>query len=336
MGGIETMLVNIAGHQARCGHAVHVVVVNDLEDPALVARLAPEVGLHRIGRPVGSRSPMAIVRTQRLISSLRPDVTHLHNPGLHMLAPLEVLRGRAVMTLHRLWDQGLPAWPLRRMRRVFAISQGVAAALRKGAGIEAPVVYNGIETQAFATRGDRGPGVPLQVVQVGRLIAEKGHDVLLEAAARLPQGAVELTFIGDGPQAPALAAMAARLGVRLTMKGTMPQEWMKGHLRDYDVLVQPSRSEGFGLTIAEAMASRLPVVASRLEGPLEVLGGGRYGRVCEVGDAVSLAGCLEQCISDPASPALLDEARAYAAEHFDVERTARQYVDQYRLALKLL
>jgi glycosyltransferase involved in cell wall biosynthesis len=118
-------------------------------------------------------------------------------------------------------------------------------------------------------------GIPLQsdvlrsgVVFVGRLTAQKGVHVLLEALAILKhRGLVlPLTVVGDGPMRPDLKAQALALGVPATFVGFVPPEDVPRHLSDKRVLVLPSIDEGLGLVVAEALIHGVPVVATRSGG----------------------------------------------------------------------
>ena len=97
-----------------------------------------------------------------------------------------------------------------------------------------------------------------------------------------------------------------------------------------DLLVMPSRWEGFGLAAAEAMAAGLPVVASRAEGLREVVEEGRTGLLVEVEDVGELAQCIDICTHDSALRASLGRAgKARAEEFFSIGRTVEAHQRLY-------
>jgi glycosyltransferase involved in cell wall biosynthesis len=92
--------------------------------------------------------------------------------------------------------------------------------------------------------------------------------------------------------------------------------------------VQPSIFEGFGLTIAEAIAAKVPVITSDLEGPIEVIDGGHYGIPFQCGNAIDVANKIIQFYNNTISIDT-DTAWRYAHENFNIEATAQKYLDEY-------
>lgn len=350
-GGIETMLVNIANAQAAAGARVSVLLINDLYEPTLIEGFHKEVRLLRAGRKRHSRSPLFLLRLWALMLGERPQVIHLHGSGLLCVVPWW-LRKRCCCTLHDV-PQGtlLPPRGLKRLLplldigargnvrfihrvpRVAAISGAVHDALLADYGVESTVVCNGILTSAFRRRGDRPAGEPLRIVMVSRLVHDKkGQDLLIEAVASL-RGRAVVDFVGIGESLPYLQELTARLGAEPWVRflGSRTQAEVRDLLADYDLFAQPSRFEGFGLTVAEAMAAGVPVVVSRGQGSEEVTQGDRYGWTFTNGSVAELADLIAHVIAH--YPAALEKAER-AAQHvrhtYDVGVTAGNYLDLYR------
>ncbi len=133
------------------------------------------------------------------------------------------------------------------------------------------VVPNTYDASRFVYVERPGHDGPLRLVTLGRLSPEKGHDVLLTALARLVEGGADLTLtvIGDGRERAALEGLAARLGVagRVRFTGRLLGDDVPREFATADAFVLPSRREGFGIALIEAMATGLPVVATRSGGP---------------------------------------------------------------------
>lgn len=180
------------------------------------------------------------------------------------------------------------------------------------------------------------PGEPRPLgrgaVYVGRLSAEKGVSLLLEAWRALPD--VPLTLVGTGPEEPALRALAAGLP-RVRFAGALEPGAVAAELAAAAFLVAPSLCyETFGLAAAEALAAGRPLVAPRRTALADLVEEGRNGLLFEPGDAATLAEACRQLASDPARCALLGaEARAGFEERLAPARRTRALLDVYREVL---
>ncbi|MDZ4179084.1 MAG: glycosyltransferase [Coriobacteriia bacterium] len=133
---------------------------------------------------------------------------------------------------------------------------------------------------------------PVRLVTLGRLSSEKGHDVLLRAVGQVLASGVDvsLTVVGDGPERSTLEALASELdlGAHISFTGTLLGTDVPDAFAQADAFVLPSRQEGFGVALIEAMATGLPVVATRSGGP-EGIVGPADGLLVAPGDVASLA-----------------------------------------------
>lgn len=333
MGGIETMLVNIANEQAGAGADVSVIVINDLVDPTLESALSAKVTLYKLSRKVGSKNPLPVLRLNALLARLRPDVVHMHSASLYRYVLLPSARRRLCCTLHFMTN---PDTPIRSDYRVFAISDAVRDDLKEKYGISSTTVHNGINVSNIRRRElSAAPKTEFRMVQIGRLEHDfKGQDILIEALAILVGRGVRnvsVDFIGEGPSGQYLKDMAERLGVsdRISFLGNRPQSYVFGHLCDYDLLVQPSRKEGFGLTVAEAMVACVPVLVSDSQGPAEVVGFGSRGDMFETGNARACADAIGRIMRDGPDAGRVEQAREYIVGNYSVSRTARRYLELY-------
>ncbi len=135
----------------------------------------------------------------------------------------------------------------------------------------------------------------------GNLVPAKGLDTLLEAFASLRErGACDrLVIVGAGPLAGDLVALAGARGVSesVTLAGALPQPELALRMAAADVFVLPSRSEGLGLVLLEAMACGTPCVASRVGGVPEALPEPDCGRLTPPDDALALAAAIEEVLA---------------------------------------
>jgi glycosyltransferase involved in cell wall biosynthesis len=197
--------------------------------------------------------------------------------------------------------------------------------LLRGWGFDKPLLLQpqyGIDTRRFkpAKKTKR----PFTAGYFGRLIPEKGVDLLLKAAS-LAQ--VPVRIGGQGPEERALRLQCDALGVDADFTGFVPFAKRAAFYASVDALVLPSRATGnwkeqFGRVLAEAMACGLPCVGAASGAIPEVMGAG--GLVFEENDAAGLAGCLKRLKASAALRARLGKAgRARALRHFE----ERQLVD---------
>lgn len=351
-GGIETMLINIANAQTEMGAEVYVMLINEFVEPSLVKSFSDKVNVVQLHRKLGSRSPYVFWRMNRILLSINPDAIHLHGSELLGFLWCRRLRRVTSLTLH-----DLPSGTVRRggslldrilmrknttnngnvlyldkMPRVFAISDAVHDMLLKKYGIESIVVNNGILTTKFEQRTENDWHSPFKVVQVSRLVHEKkGQDLLIEAAAKL-KGLIDVTFVGEGASMDFLKDLACRLCVteNVHFLGKKNQDYIAQYLKDYDLFVQASRWEGFGLTVAEAMAAKVPVLVSEGQGPAEVTCGDTYGWLFKNGDADDLARQIQMIMENKDEAQQKAEAGyCYVRQTYDVSVTARKYLENY-------
>jgi glycosyltransferase involved in cell wall biosynthesis len=271
-----------------------------------------------------------------LVKDLQPDLVHVLNEPWSV-AVLQAIRARAghVVThgCENLWDQGSPLEAMARRhatRRnlsqtsgfVSWNSEGVAWARRWGLSpasrtlvlsAELPRLerFSHPERRRAAGRGRWEFGQEFVVGYVGRLVAEKGIDWLLESwrSASLPDHA-RLVFIGQGPMEGAIRA-AATADARIRLKGPVSFEQVPTVMASLDALVLPSLttrdwSEQYGRVITEAMASGVPVIASDSGAIPDVVGDA--GIIVSEGSVAELAATLRRVSLDPVIHRALAEA----------------------------
>ncbi len=155
------------------------------------------------------------------------------------------------------------------------------------------------------------PPDALVLAAVGFLVPMKGYDVLLDALARLPpRPAWVLLLAGDGPDRARLAGQAAALGLGARVRFLGHVSDVTAVYRAADLLVQPSRNEGFSLSAAEAGLFALPVVATRVGGLPEVVTDGVTGLLVPADQPTPLASALARLMGDPALRSRLGAAGA--------------------------
>ena len=287
---------------------------------------------------VGARRVPALVR---LLRRERPAVFHAH-----MSSPVACKWGLAAAVLARvpavLGTVQVGAYEppdhsaylqlralARGVDRYLAVSREIAAELTGGLGWPAErveVVYNAVDAARAAVAAP--PGLREQlggsttrplVLTPARLNPQKGHRVLLEAAAEVPDALFLLA--GDGPERAPLEAEAERLGVADRVRFLGRREDVPQLLAACDVFALPSLYEGSSLAVLEAMAAGIPIVSSAIGGTEELIDDGHSGLLVAPGDAKALAAALRRVLDDPE---LRQSLAARARERVDAGLTREQ------------
>lgn len=187
------------------------------------------------------------------------------------------------------------------------------------------IVHCGVQPGLYGREPGRAPG--REILFVGRLAAAKGVPILLEAFARLRARLPDarLTLVGDGPARPELEARAAELGVADAVRfmGYLSQDEVTAQLARSDLFALPSFAEGVPVVLMEAMATSLPVLATRIAGIPELVEDGVSGRIVAPGDLEAFAAAMVELLSDPDHAAMMGRAgRARIEACFDVAAEA--------------
>ncbi len=340
--------------------------------PALVARFDVTVAAHGDG-PLRSAAeeagahfvPLKNVRREvnplrdlaglfeliRLLRRERPDILHANSSKAGVLGRLAAAISGVpirIFTAHG-WafaaHSGLAARAYRvadRLMRPLTTATICVSERELEAGLAAGtctsdatvVIPNAVDVGA-APRSVSTRQPPL-LVAVGRLKAPKDFQTLVRALGRLPSGSFEAMIVGDGPDRPQLEETIRTSGLSDAVRLTRERNDVPRLLAAADVFVLASRSEGHPVSVLEAMAAGLPVVASRVGGVPEQVVEGETGLLVDPGDPELLAAALERLTDDPALRRRLGVAgRARAEERFDLEPFRRAHLELYSRELAM-
>jgi glycosyltransferase involved in cell wall biosynthesis len=338
VGGIESMLIDILNEQS-VNHSVVLMVINADIDQKLLSSLDNNVKVFLLNRPRKCRNPYYWLRFILFVLKTNPDIFHVHQYTI--LSLIKYFRGPKFVTIHTTDTQITDKINL--ANKIFCISLAVYECLKpKVPEIKLKIIPNGIPVKKVATKSKCHKQI-FKIVQLARLDHyTKGQDILLHTFALLlnmfPNLSLTLDFIGSGPSKEWLQNLATALNIQDNCRflGTMPREYLFEHLCDYDLLVQPSRYEGFGLSVAEAMAAQIPVLVADIEGPMEIIGHGKYGYYFRGEDANDCAKVIGQVIADIEQPGFQKELqlrRQHVIDSYDVSNTAKHYLDEYSCLL---
>lgn len=282
--------------------------------------------------PCGGRlDPAAVRRLRADIDDLQVDLVHAHGYKANLYGYFATRAKVPVVATNHRFDTGplnrFDRPLLRRFDAVYAVSDEARDSLRSGYGIAgAMTIPNGVDPRTFT---DAAPTLDLPgplVGMVARLAPEKAPGDFLALAAALPEATFAL--VGDGPLREELEAAATPNVHFLGFRDDMP-----GIYASLDVLVQPSYREGMPMTILEAMASGLPVVATRVGAAEDVIDDRRTGLLVPPGDVPALTAAVASLLADDSG--LGAAARAEVADNYTVDVMAGRYAQQYQRVLEL-
>jgi len=242
---------------------------------------------------------------------------------------------------------GLTRWLIRRMDAVVATSEKTAQYLEG----PAKVIMHGIDTEGFSPAVDRAalrdrlglPQAGLMIGCYGRIRAQKGTDVYVDAMIRLLQAHTDVIALVMGRATEKYVRFetelkdkvrAAGLSDRLLFLPEVPPEAMADWYRVLDVYIAPQRWEGFGLTPIEAMACGCPVIATRVGAFEDLVKAGETGLLIDPGDVDQMVDATQSLVSERERLATMRAAsRAHVLDRFSIEREARALIRIYRTLL---
>jgi len=300
--------------------------------------------------PRGGLDIFAALALRRIIKNVRADIVHAHTAHAHTYAALACLglRRTALIATRRV-DSPLSRNPLSRLKygrcdAVIAISENIRRACIDAGVPPAKVVriYSGIDLSVPRQCGDRSavlavpPGHTTSVIAgtVAALTPEKDIATLVDAAAIALRSRGDILFyiVGDGPQRRMLAEQARRLGIDKNVVFTGFRDDAEQCIAAFDIFVLPSKSEGLGSSVLDAMASGKAIAASRAGGVPEMIDHGVNGLLFAPGDAAGCAACIVRLAQEPLLRRALGAAALKRVVVFDIRKTAAEIGRLYRRA----
>ena len=305
----------------------------------LLAREFVKLGQHVrvITQTTGSNDfPFPVIRRPGAIEQLRQvawcDVFLQNNISLRTLWPLLFIR-RPLFVAHQTWitnTRGEVGWQQRLKRFVlrFAKSTAISQAIADQLPTPSVVIGNSYDDEVFRNfySGNR----TTDLIYVGRLVSDKGVDLLIDALSILQESGTKtrLTIVGEGPDRAKLEKQISDLGLQSSVEfvGSRSGPELAEILNRHRILVVPSRwPEPFGIVALEAIACGCVVVGSDQGGLPEAIG--PCGITFPNNDAHSLASSLAQLINDPARRELLQREASSHLARFTKRQVANAYLD---------
>ena len=343
-GGLENGVVNVVNGLDPAAFRSSVCCLQQAGEFAARIRGATEIVTMGLRPGNDWRMPL---RLARLLRALRVDIVHTRNAEPFFYGMVAARLAGVPVIIHSEHGRTFPEKPLRaRVQRfllsganaAFSVSERLKEDLVRELGVNPArfeVIHNGVDIERFRSApstGERRPADAGVVIgSVGRLAPVKNYALLLQAMAQLPAvPAVRLLLVGEGPERPSLEALAAGFGLAGRVQFAGHRDDVPRALREMDIFVLPSTSEGMSNTLLEAMAAGVATVASDAGGNSEVIVPEVSGLLFPSADVVALAAQLGRLISDPALRGRLARAAASRVNvEFSIEAMIRRYEQLY-------
>jgi len=351
LGGGEKHLADLANALATRGHDVYALVV---PRSPLCGELSALPKQNIVELPMrNSLNLISVFKLGRFLRERRIEIIHAHMARDYPLAALAASRAdgtQLVLTRHVLFQlHKSHRLTLRNVARVIAVSRAVFDSLRAQRIFDRnkiTVVYNGIDVDRFAgtreLRTDKDPNARFRVGMIGHIAPIKGHKEFLRAAAIVCQRRDDVDFVivgedksykGENRRRIEKLIGELKIGPRIKLLGWTNE--VEKVLGTFDLFVSPARAEPFGLSIVEAMAAGVPVLATMSEGACEIIESDQTGRLVPLRDVDALAGAIDELLSDPRECQRLSANAQHAVrERFSLARMVDETEDVYRQVLE--
>jgi glycosyltransferase involved in cell wall biosynthesis len=306
-GGAENMLLEeLEFFQGK--HEQVLLIYCENYDQEMMNKIPDGVKVVKVRRPLGTVNPYYALACYWMIKKINPDlIVYQSGVGFRgvksFFDPRTYIGRLKIPTVLRVHNSGEVTRSYyrvsgKRYDRAVCVSESAKNILPSAAQKKASVIYNGVATDKIVRKKTYDMKSVFRIVQVGRLAhLHKGQDVLIKALDTVCRNGdnadICVDFIGEGPSQNYLEQLVDDLNLRdrVHFLGRKDKREINQILHTYDLGVLPSRYEGFGNVLIEYMAAGLPVLASNVDGPAEILAHGKYGWVFESED---IKGCADQ------------------------------------------
>ena len=318
VGGTERLVANICNQMETKNEEVHLYIINDLIDDNLLNTLNKNIHVKLLKRKVGSKDKISpLFKVAKYIKKNKIEVVHCNSfnaPELLILSKIVNPNCKVISTIHGMGQFEnigknkilLKNWVC---DKFIGISNAVAGDI-VAAGIDEKKVvriYNGIETKKYdCAKLKKYDENAIVIGCVARIMPElKGQDILLEAIKIVKKQHPRVMALFAGGIAENQQRNYENLknyvrdnSLEENVKFLGNVDNIPEFLNKIDICVVPSRSEGFGLALVEAMAMGVPCVASNIAGPKEIVENEGYGFLFECGNEIDLAKQIKCLISN--------------------------------------
>ncbi|WP_420177122.1 glycosyltransferase [Kerstersia gyiorum] len=341
-GGAERQLVDVADKLSEKGNDV---IIAHLLNNVKIRPQKENIRLVYLGLKV--KNPFSLIlaayNLRKLIKKERVEVVHSHMVHANLLSrfvrlfvkiPLLVCtahsnnEGGVVRMLLYRWSHGL-------CDVMTSVSQDTAIEFEKRGAVPIggiTAICNGIDVNKFVPNKEKNKKCRHKFLAVGRLVEAKDYPNLLLAFSDLSRQvpSVSLDIVGDGPLREMLESKIIELNMEHNVRLLGWREDIDKLMRIYDFFVISSSYEGFGLVVAEAMASGMPVISTDSGGVREIIG--NFGYIVPISNFSALSEMLRKAIdlTDDQYETLALGGRQRIVENYSIDSTVNQWLKLYK------
>jgi sugar transferase (PEP-CTERM/EpsH1 system associated) len=350
IGGLETFVIDLVrkGSNATRGHIVC------LESLGFLGESIDDIAIFSLEKLPGIQLD-CIKKIRNIVGEYSIDLIHTHNEGAHFYGAIAgFLSGIPVVhTRHGIHDSEnlkrkmLEWFSSLISKKVVGVSQDISKLYVekiKIARSKVRTILNGVDPEQFARRaGNRElileTGSSSKVILMGivaRLVLVKDHKTLFEACRIVAKShnSFRLVVVGDGPEMDNLVQLSQQLGLSGNIIFTGARRDIADLLNGLDIFVLSSSSEGISITLLEAMACELPIVATQVGGNPEVVVDAETGFLVPPENPKAFAEKLLLLMQNPDLRRSMGTAgRARVLANFSVQKSVKEYHECYRQAL---
>jgi glycosyltransferase involved in cell wall biosynthesis len=351
-GGIEVFTINLAETLARRGEEVYLFTGRGhIFFPEASFKIKRYLYLpHRYIPDLGTRFRKFVSRLTFALFSFRDlcrerfDIIHIQKPyDLPAVILIKFITGARIILGSHGTDFYFGDRLLAKMvDGVFSCSAFNAGEIKARYGVKARVIYNGCDIDLFKPKeADKvlkekfALGDTLVIITTGRLVNWKRMDILIEALPLLKTTSFKVIICGTGEDKKRLIDLSRALGVddKIIWAGKVEHKELPRYLSLATIYVQPSVSESFGMSICEAMAMEIPIVATASGGVREVVTDNVCGRLCKPMDVKKVAKNIDVLLADREMRLRMGrKGRQKIEAMFTWEKVADRVMEGYRCA----
>lgn len=332
-GGIENLLIDLLNNWDTTDDNINLCIINSDYDEDLLNKIdSSKCEITLLNRPVGGRKCSFVKEFNKIIKEKKISIIHCHNNDAVKFCLYSKALNKNIKLIYTVHDTRYSKINYLDMKihqhvidEMIAISESVKEEIcKKNHNLRhLNVLYNGTDSAKFS--GLKFATSIKKIVCISRLVPEtKGQDILIRAIGELTKQRqdFECLIVGEAPvdkinNLEMLKVLVKELEIEKYVKFLGNRIDVPEILERADVFVLPSRYEGFGIVIIEAMLSKTPVIVSAIEGPKEIVKDNLYGYLFENENYHELAELIN-CVLNNDQTELVNRTYAYAYQNYSI------------------
>lgn len=341
LAGAEVMAENLAYGLKAKGHEVlmislysmHTAITNRLEKNGIIIKY--------LGKKKGFDASV-VLKMRKIIKEFKPDILHTHRYVLPYAFFASIgIAVKRVHTIHNIAEREVPPKQLPIQKVLFknlkvipvAITPITQKSIEELYGLnqnKIPLVYNGIDlTQCIAKKNTQF-GSQIKILHVGRFAPQKNHEMMVEAFADVVRDYPHcvLDLVGDGDLVNSVRKKVIMLGIKEKVHFVKLLDMVYEKMSESDIFILPSKYEGMPISLIEAMATGLPIVATSVGGVPDMIENGKSGILVGVSKE-EIAKGIVMLIEDSTLRDNISQGAKQRAVQFSLENMTKAYIDVY-------